>query len=82
MSGRRDITGLAAAERKSPAEVLTEPQFPPEWPYLAQDFERRDESSDLDFYSQPRLLTHIDDPAIDALSKFYADQPVPIHIGC
>jgi hypothetical protein len=31
---------------------------------------------DSQFYDQPRLVTHIDDGAIAALSKFYADQPV------
>ena len=33
---------------------------------------RYDESSDLIFYSQPRLVKHIDDDAISALTKYYS----------
>ena len=33
---------------------------------------RYDESSDLIFYSQPRLVKHIDDDAIGALTKYYS----------
>ena len=34
-------------------------------------FARRDESSDVDFYAEPRLVTHIDDPAIAAVGETY-----------
>jgi hypothetical protein len=44
------------------------------WPYTPRDFVRLDESSDVDFYSQPRFVTHIDDTAIAALRKYYAEQ--------
>lgn len=44
---------------------------PPEWPYGANDFRRRDESNDSLFYSEPRMVTHIDDEAIQALKDFY-----------
>ncbi len=33
-------------------------------------FKRQDETSDFRFYSSPRLVAHIDDAAIDALSRF------------
>jgi SAM-dependent methyltransferase len=39
--------------------------FPPE------AFDRADESSDLDFYAQPRLVNHIDDYAIAAVGEAY-----------
>jgi len=39
--------------------------FPPE------TFDRVDESSDLDFYAQPRLVNHIDDYAIAAVGEAY-----------
>ncbi len=42
------------------------------WPYFARDFVRSDESSDSDFYSAPRFVTHIDDNAISLLGKYYA----------
>ncbi|KAI9784518.1 MAG: hypothetical protein M1835_003556 [Candelina submexicana] len=42
------------------------------WPYFPRDFVRSDESSDSDFYSAPRFVTHIDDNAISLLGKYYA----------
>ncbi len=32
-----------------------------------------DESSDANFYANPRLVTHIDDHAIQALTQFYRE---------
>jgi len=40
------------------------PALPPEY------FRRRDETPDADFYQSPRLVAHIDDPAIAALGEF------------
>lgn len=53
-------------------KVLENPKWPPEWPYSDADFKRMDESEDKFFYNQPRLCYHIDDAAVDALTKFYA----------
>ena len=36
-------------------------------------FAREDESADAGFYRQPRLVTHIDDATIAALTAFYAE---------
>ena len=36
-------------------------------------FEREDESPDADFYREPRLVTHIDDTTIAALTAFYEE---------
>eukprot|EP00746_Dinoflagellata_sp_MGD_P056896 gnl/MRDRNA2_/MRDRNA2_245526_c0_seq1.p1 gnl/MRDRNA2_/MRDRNA2_245526_c0~~gnl/MRDRNA2_/MRDRNA2_245526_c0_seq1.p1 ORF type:complete len:280 (-),score=27.56 gnl/MRDRNA2_/MRDRNA2_245526_c0_seq1:2-808(-) len=47
-------------------------QFPSEWPYLEEKFDREDRSDDGLFYSSPRFVTHIDDTAIEAIRKFYA----------
>ncbi|ORX35579.1 hypothetical protein BD324DRAFT_630731 [Kockovaella imperatae] len=41
------------------------------WPYTAADFQRMDEFPDGEFYSNPRLCTHIDDQAIHTLSQYY-----------
>jgi SAM-dependent methyltransferase len=41
------------------------------WPYDPSDFQRYDESDDGIFYQQPRLVTHIDDKAVDALTRYY-----------
>jgi hypothetical protein len=51
--------------------VLDEPNFPLEWPYQPENFQRFDESSDAIFYDSPRFVTHIDDGAIKALEEFY-----------
>ena len=37
----------------------------------AEYFRRQDESPDGDFYRSPRLVAHIDDPAITALGEFF-----------
>ena len=66
-------TNLSASTMKDLAEgVLKSPKFPPEWPYSPSDFERQDESDDSIFYDQARLVYHIDDAAVSALTKYYA----------
>lgn len=40
--------------------------------FRPDDFKRYDESSDFQFYDSPRFVTHIDDNAIKALTKYYA----------
>jgi SAM-dependent methyltransferase len=40
-------------------------------PLRAEHFRRADESDDVLFYEQPRLVTHIDDGAIAAVEAFY-----------
>lgn len=41
------------------------------WPYRPVDFERSDPTSDDNFYSAPRYVTHIDDAAIASLTRYY-----------
>ena len=74
---RAKPAGLTAAEAKAPREALTEPGYAEAWPYSAEDLRRRDESSDADFYSQPRLVTHIDDAAIESLRSFCTPPAAP-----
>jgi SAM-dependent methyltransferase len=45
----------------------------PESPLRPEHFERIDESPDADFYEQPRLVTHINDAAIGAVTAFYRE---------
>ncbi|KAH8722602.1 hypothetical protein GQ44DRAFT_622222 [Phaeosphaeriaceae sp. PMI808] len=47
------------------------------WPYDEDDFRRYDENDDGIFYQQPRLVTHIDDPAIARLTNYY-DEVLPL----
>ena len=54
------------------ADVLKDPKFPETWPFDKEAMQRYDETSDFFFYSQPRFVTHIDDSAIGALTKYYA----------
>ena len=64
----------AAASPPTTAEsVLADPQWPPEFPFRPEMFDRYDESLDSDFYAYPRFVTHIDDAAIAALTDHYAE---------
>jgi len=66
-------TSLKSSSMKDLAEkVLANPKFPPEWPFSPADFERTDESDDSIFYDQPRLVYHIDDYAVRALTQYYS----------
>jgi hypothetical protein len=69
VSGRPVAT--AASYPETAEEVLKNPNFPETWPYTAEAFQRFDESSDGQFYEDPRFVTHIDDMAIKALTEFY-----------
>jgi len=45
-----------------------------EWPYTAADMNRIDNTDDEAFYSEPRLVTHIDDYAIESLTAYYREE--------
>lgn len=70
----RSLTALAWPKQGvSPVEqVLKDVEWPDKFPFKDKDFSRFDESLDSLFYSEPRFVTHIDDPAISALTKFYS----------
>merc|ERR1711920_97644 len=55
------------------ASVLEDAAWPDEFPLSAEDLQRYDEAPDSVFYSVPRLVTHIDDGAINALKKYYSE---------
>lgn len=73
------LIGMGVAGRPQPVAaysssidtVLEKPDWPPAWPFRTEDFSRYDESTDDNFYESPRFVTHIDDPAIKALTKYY-----------
>lgn len=54
-------------------KVLEAPQWPESWPYSDEDFKRMDESDDAIFYDQARLVYHIDDAAVSALTEYYKE---------
>ncbi|KAK6944839.1 Methyltransferase type 11 [Dillenia turbinata] len=76
MAGSSSTVGgksfIAFARQKGVVEeVLKNVQWPEQFPFKEEDFQRFDETPDSLFYEQPRFVTHIDDPAIAALTKYY-----------
>ncbi|XP_041006697.1 uncharacterized protein LOC121251501 [Juglans microcarpa x Juglans regia] len=64
---------IASARQKSNVEeILKNAEWPEQFPFKEEDFQRFDESPDSLFYESPRFVTHIDDPAIAALTKYYS----------
>ncbi|XP_047249779.1 uncharacterized protein LOC107877980 isoform X8 [Capsicum annuum] len=65
---------MASARQKGEIEqVLKNVEWPKQFPFKDEDFQRFDESSDTLFYEMPRFVTHIDDQAISALTKYYSE---------
>ncbi|XP_048134045.1 uncharacterized protein LOC125314853 [Rhodamnia argentea] len=52
--------------------VFKNVEWPEQFPFEDEDFQRDDVSPDSLFYKAPRFVTHIDDPAIAALTMFYS----------
>ncbi|KAL8120235.1 hypothetical protein AgCh_017398 [Apium graveolens] len=64
---------LVSARQKSEVDkILENVEWPEQFPFKEEDFQRFDESPDTVFYDAPRFVTHIDDPAIAALTKYYS----------
>ncbi|CAH2077573.1 unnamed protein product [Thlaspi arvense] len=66
---------IASARQTNPSPVeqaLNNVNWPETFPFKEEDFQRFDETSDSTFYESPRFVTHIDDPAIAALTKYYS----------
>lgn len=66
-----------AAGVSEASEILKNVQWPEQFPFSKEDFARYDESPDTAFYDAPRFVTHIDDPAIRALTKYYSSMLPP-----
>lgn len=62
------------APNTSVENVLSSPQFPTEWPFTTADLRRQDETTDGDFYAQPRFCFHVDDRAVAALTDYYSTE--------
>ncbi|KAL4652591.1 hypothetical protein ACB092_01G243100 [Castanea dentata] len=62
-----------ARQKGAVEEILKKAEWPEQFPFKEEDFQRFDESPDSLFYETPRLVTHIDDPAIAALTKYYSE---------
>lgn len=69
----KEYASVLKADTQAIAEkVLTNPQWPAEWPYTKKDLTRMDDSNDSIFYESPRLVTHIADATISALTDYYS----------
>jgi SAM-dependent methyltransferase len=77
----RRAVAASASYPETVEDVLKNPNFPPEWPYPPDAFQRFDETSDGDFYAEPRFVTHIDDMAIKALTEYYEKSFPPSGTG-
>jgi len=75
----RPALGLAMSGRAkiSVEDVLKNPKWPDQWPFSAVDFKRMDESDDEIFYGDPRLVYHIDEGAVSALTEYYGKEIKP-----
>jgi hypothetical protein len=69
-TGRAAAAAVVAAS--SAADILKDPGWPADFPFGAAELGRYDEAPDTAFYATPRFVTHIDDAAIGALTKYYA----------
>ncbi|CAE7442653.1 ngb2 [Symbiodinium microadriaticum] len=54
------------------AHALDKTVYPAQWPYTARDFFRLDGSDDAEFYAEPKLVKHLEDQTLAALTRFYA----------
>ncbi|XP_031093941.1 LOW QUALITY PROTEIN: uncharacterized protein LOC115998498 [Ipomoea triloba] len=79
MAGNLGGKSFMAYARQNGAieQVLKNVDWPEQFPFKEEDFQRFDESSDSLFYETPRFVTHIDDPAIAALTRYYSEALPP-----
>ncbi|KHG24341.1 ubiE [Gossypium arboreum] len=70
------LKGAVEQFTKSPclaSQALQNVEWPEQFPFKDEDFQRFDETPDSLFYEAPRFVTHIDDAAIAALTKYYSE---------
>ncbi|KAJ4899335.1 S-adenosyl-L-methionine-dependent methyltransferases superfamily protein [Raphanus sativus] len=70
--GGKSFIASRGSEPSPVEQALSKVEWPENFPFKEEDFQRFDESSDSTFYEAPRFVTHIDDPAIAALTKYYS----------
>jgi SAM-dependent methyltransferase len=67
----RRITGDSTPYSFPVKPVSLVKEWPEEPPFKPEDFFRADEIDDGSFYAVPRLVYHIDEPAVAALTQYY-----------
>lgn len=59
--------------KKALHDELFAREWPKEYPFPPEAFRRQDEQDDRDFYATPRLVYHIDEGAVRALTNYYKE---------
>ncbi|KAK9274641.1 hypothetical protein L1049_021892 [Liquidambar formosana] len=74
MNDRVGGKSFVASARQTGAveQTLKNVEWPEQFPFKDEDFQRFDETPDSLFYEAPRFVTHIDNAAIAALTKYYS----------
>ena len=67
----RRMTGDSTPYKFPVEPVRLVKEWPEEAPFEPKDFSRMDEIDDGSFYSLPRLVYHIDEPAVASLTQYY-----------
>jgi SAM-dependent methyltransferase len=78
ISATRTTSNMASTPRYT-VNPLPRSLYPTPFTYTREDFRRQDESSDSEWYTQPRFVQHIDDGAIEALKSYYSEILEPNH---
>ncbi|GJZ39503.1 hypothetical protein Tco_0586066 [Tanacetum coccineum] len=66
-TNKRIASEESTEDQKDEFKILENVDWPEQFSFKDEDFQRFDESSDLVFYESPRFVTHIDDPTIVAV---------------
>ncbi|KAL7484147.1 hypothetical protein ACHAW6_009799 [Cyclotella cf. meneghiniana] len=61
----------------APRPIRLVKEWPDEPPFTKKDFFRADEGDDENFYTLPRLVYHIDEPAVATLTQYYRNNIPP-----
>jgi len=67
----RRITGDSTPFEFPVSPVKLVQTWPEEWPFKPEDFSRSDPSNDKGFYTIPKLVYHVDEPAVASLTQYY-----------
>jgi Methyltransferase domain len=67
----RRFTGDSTPYQFPVTPVRLTKQWPEEPPFEPKDFSREDDNDDGAFYTVPRLVYHIDEPAVASLTQYY-----------
>jgi len=68
--------GMTFPKTSLDEKLFTQP-WPADFPFPERAFARQDESDDNDFYASPRLVYHIDEGAVRALTSYYKESIKP-----